>query len=391
MKADETPDFCDAFIEKFAVPLTQYSDDRLLAGLRVAVKDNFDIAGTVTGAGNPEWAASHEIAGSTADVVLALLAQGAEIVGKTHMDELAYSLMGQNARYGTPLNPAAPTRMPGGSSSGSASAVAAKLADIGVGSDTGGSVRLPAAFCGLFGWRPTHGLISPKGMLGLAPSFDVPGFFTRDIDVLKQLSAVFGVERSIAQSSPELRLPSDMWDLTLQSTQSALKACLPSGNDADLLDVEFRKDLFQTFRICQGWETAELFGPWIRQNDPAFGVGIRERFASAMQLTEADFAVANARRAQITEVLETVIPLGTIVIYPTTPGPAPLLTVSPLDLEQYRNSALTLLSVAGLAGLPQVTLPLAAVDDAPIGLSLISARGSDADLIEIASRIIPLQ
>ena len=159
------------FVARFQPPIT-LSEPAFskLDGLTVAVKDNFDVAGSVTGAGNPEWADDQAPAQKHASVVETLLDHGAALSGKAHMDELAYSLMGINARYGTPENPAAPSRVPGGSSSGSAAAVAAKLADIGLGSDTGGSVRLPSSFCGLFGWRPTHGLISADGLLPLAKS-----------------------------------------------------------------------------------------------------------------------------------------------------------------------------------------------------------------------------
>jgi amidase len=187
------PDFCDAFIQWFDHPLqaSPAINDQPLSGLSVAAKDNFDIRGLITGAGNPEFAEDQKPAAVNAGVVDTLLKNGASIIGKTHMDELAYSLMGLNARYGVPLNTAAPSRVPGGSSSGSASAVAADLADIGLGTDTGGSVRLPASFCGLYGWRSTHGLISSEGMVPLAASYDVSGFFTRDRNLMERIISVF--------------------------------------------------------------------------------------------------------------------------------------------------------------------------------------------------------
>ncbi|NTF46129.1 amidase [Agrobacterium rhizogenes] len=357
-----------------------------LVGLRVAVKDNFDIAGMVTGGGNPEWAATHDAAEETAAVVSALLDQGADIVGKTHMDELAYSLMGQNARYGTPINPAAPLRMPGGSSSGSATAVAANLADIGLGSDTGGSVRLPASFCGLVGWRPTHGLLPPRGMLGLAPTFDVPGFFTRDLQTMGLLVTLFC--GSDAKTELNVRVPSDIWNLVEQETKSALLPFIPSGDTSELLDEALHGTLLQTFRVCQGYEIAQLLGPWVQENKPAFGPGIRERFAAAFELTESDFMAAKLNRERICQALASALPAGTVLVYPTAPGPAPLLTVTQSELEQYRNAALTLLSIAGHAGLPQITLPVANIGGAPVGLSLVGARGSDVALLKFANTII---
>src|SRR5690606_37246293 len=159
-----------------------------LAGLRLAVKDLFDVAGMPTGAGNPRWLETHEAPDADAEAVARLRAAGASLVGKTITDELAWSLNGSNAHYGTPDNPAAPGRLPGGSSSGSASAVASGLADIGLGTDTGGSIRVPASYCGLFGLRPTHGRVPLEGAVPLAASFDTAGVFTRDAATLRKAS-----------------------------------------------------------------------------------------------------------------------------------------------------------------------------------------------------------
>ena len=150
-----------------------------LAGLTCAIKDLFDIAGYVTGGGNPDWHASHEAARRTAPVVQKLLDAGATIVGKTHTDELSRGIFGENAHYGTPINPKAPGRVPGGSSSGSAAAVAGQLVDFALGTDTGGSVRVPASFCGIYGLRPSHGRLPFEGVLPQAPSFDTIGWFAR--------------------------------------------------------------------------------------------------------------------------------------------------------------------------------------------------------------------
>ena len=146
-----------------------------LAGLTVAVKDMYDIAGARTGGGNPDWLAAHPPAASHAAVIRRLLERGATVIGKTVCDEFFFSVTGANAHYGTPVNPRTPGRLPGGSSSGSAAAAAAGACDFALGSDTGGSVRVPAAFCGLYGIRPTHGRIDMTGAMPMAPSFDVPG------------------------------------------------------------------------------------------------------------------------------------------------------------------------------------------------------------------------
>ena len=166
------------------------SETGSLAGLSLAVKDVFHIKGYRTGAGNPDWLRTHPAVETTAPVVQRLLDAGAHIVGKTHTDELAYSLNGENVHYGTPVNPNAAGRIPGGSSSGSAAAVAGGLVDFAIGTDCGGSVRLPASYCGIFGFRPTHGRIPLDGIVPLASSFDTVGWFTRNARLLEKVGRV---------------------------------------------------------------------------------------------------------------------------------------------------------------------------------------------------------
>jgi amidase len=161
-----------------------------LDGIQFAVKDLFDVAGFVTSGGNPDWARTHGPATGTAPVVAALLAAGAEMVGKTRTVELAYGLTGENPWHGTPRNPRVPARLPGGSSCGSAAAVAGGLVPLALGSDTGGSVRIPASYCGLYGIRPSQGAIGLAGTIPLAPSLDTPGWFTRSAELLERVGQV---------------------------------------------------------------------------------------------------------------------------------------------------------------------------------------------------------
>ena len=148
------------------------SDNGPLAGLTVAVKDCYDIAGERTGIGSPDWLAEQPRAAVSAAAVRSVLDAGATVVGKTICDEFMYSITGANAHYGTPLNPRAPDRLPGGSSSGSASAVAGGACDLALGTDTGGSIRVPASASGLYGLRTTHGRVDMAGVQAMAPSFD---------------------------------------------------------------------------------------------------------------------------------------------------------------------------------------------------------------------------
>ena len=384
-------DTCSAFVTRFDEPIRRSGSTeapRLLEGLTVAVKDNFDVAGHITGAGSPEYAAERQPAAAHAEEVEALLDQGAHLVGKTHMDELAFSLMGLNARYGVPVNPAAPDRVPGGSSSGSASAVAAGLADIGLGTDTGGSVRLPASFCGLYGWRASHGLLSPKGLVALARSYDVPGFFTRDAHTMDRVMQAFAPAPT-AGEAPRFWLPDDLWALADESVRAQLLARLPSLN-ADrrpLLPEGGAAACLQAFRMHQGHEIWQHFGAWIQQSRPQFGPGIRERFDMTSRIGAAEFDAAASYRAAFTHKMQRDLAGPVVLVYPTSPSPAPLLCTPQSELEPLRNKALSLLAVSGHAGLPQLSVPAGSVDGAPVGLSFTAASLQDRLLLQAARHL----
>ncbi|HEX6004321.1 MAG TPA: amidase family protein, partial [Burkholderiales bacterium] len=196
-----------------------------LAGLTFGVKDIYDIAGHRTGFGSPDWFATHAAAARTAPTVQRILNAGADMVGKTHTDELTYSLNGENPHYGTPVNVNAPGRIPGGSSSGSAAAVAAGLCDFALGSDTGGSVRAPASYCGIYGIRPTHGRVSLEGACPLAPSFDTAGWFARDATLLERVGQVL-LGEARAQAPGRLLLARDAFELAGDAITQALQAAV---------------------------------------------------------------------------------------------------------------------------------------------------------------------
>ncbi|MBE3639517.1 amidase [Mangrovicoccus algicola] len=372
----------DPFVTTF--PETAFPvGDGPLSGLRLAVKDNLSVAGHVPGSGHPGWAAAQPAATRTAPVAATLMAAGARLVGTTHMDELAYSLMGENAHYGTPLNPAAPDRVPGGSSSGSASAVAQDLADIALGTDTGGSVRLPASFCGLWGWRPTHGLLPDAGMQPLAASYDVPGLFARDAETLIAAARVLAPAAEIPV--PRYLAPRELWAEVPGATAAALRPHLPEADPAPIFSAEEVARLQPVFRVAQGADVAEVFGDWIRATDPQFGPGVRDRFDGALALSPEEIAAARAARDAIRAQVRAALGSDGILVIPTAPGAAPLLNTSGAEMDRYRNAAIRLLSVAGHAGLPQVTMPVAQIEGAPLGLSLVGPAGSDLALIALAA------
>lgn len=381
----------NAFVEEFDLaPM----GEGVLDGLRFAVKDLIDVAGRVTGSGNPTWAATHAPAARHAPSLTALLQAGGRCVGKTQTDELAYSLMGVNAHYGTPVNPAAPDRAPGGSSSGSASAVAAGSIDFAIGTDTGGSVRLPSSFCGIYGLRPTHGRVSLEGVTPLAESFDTLGWFAREPALLARVAEALGVEPQ-GPKPLSLSAPSDLWALAEPATAETLRPALAEveallgGADPAPLRGEGADyaDLRQLFGVAQAHEAWTAHGAWIDAEAPNFGPGIKERFAAAKAVTEEQAAEARLARDQVKSAVRNMLDPEQVIAIPTSPAPAPLLDAGPADLDAFRGRALALLCVAGLAGLPQISMPMGLVDGAPVGLSLIGAPGADRALIDLAEQL----
>jgi amidase len=364
--------------------------DGPLAGRTFGVKDLFDVAGLPTGDGSPEWLATHPVPATTATAVRRLLDAGAVCVGKTQMDELAWSLMGENAHYGTPVNAAAPGRIPGGSSSGSAAAAAAGLVDFSLGSDTGGSVRLPASFCGLYGMRPTHGRIPLDGAVPLAPSYDTVGWFARDASLFAAAGRVLLASGRPGSVPTRLLLATDLLAVADPDVARALRPaierletlCGPAspvavagGRAAEWRDA---------FRVIQSAEVWETHGEWVTRTKPDFGPGIRERFAAAAAIGPTELAAAKRRRSEIAAGLRAMLPAGTALLLPSSPGIAPLRGAPAAELEAFRARALSLLCPAGHAGLPQASLPLASLGGAPVGLSVIAGPGADEDLLALA-------
>lgn len=366
-----------------------------LQGLRFAAKDLFDIEGHVTGFGNPDWARTHEPATRTAPAVEACLEAGAELVGKTHTDELAYSVNGENAHYGTPVNINAEGRIPGGSSSGSAAATAAGLVDFALGSDTGGSVRVPASYCGIWGIRPTHGRASLQGAMPLAPSFDTLGWFTREPALLARLARVLLTGWRLPMPASRLIVPRDAWAIADPAIRNALRpaqdrlAAHFGGSSSVLVAPEGLDAWVFAFRHLQGREVWQCHGAWVEATRPQFGPGVKERFAFAATVTDGQVDAATKLRLRVRAHLGTLLTRGTVMILPTAPFIAPR-RGTPADLlDGMRNRILKLTCIAGLAGLPQITLPAARVNGCPVGLSLLGGPGEDERLLQLAVDLAP--
>jgi amidase len=371
-----------------------------LAGVTFAAKDLFDVAGHPTGGGNPDWARQHPVPTRHARAVQRLLDAGATLIGKTVTDEVSLGILGENPFDGTPLNPKAPERVPGGSSSGSASAVAQGLCDTALGTDTGGSVRVPASFCGLYGIRPTHGRLDLSGMMPQAPSSDTTGWFARDADTFARVSEVLLGEPIDSVGERERAIPAglpttlvvavDAFGFADAETSAALR---PMVRKLAALVREVREELLappglsvwaraqQTLQRYEAWLT---FRDWIDRHNPRMAFSVARNLAVSSTVSESERQWAALVRAEARARLAWLLPPGTILCLPTTPFPAPRKGLSLATLDPLRARITCLTAHGGLTGVPQVSLPGASVDGLPVGLSILGARGSDAALVAVA-------
>jgi amidase len=367
-----------------------------LAGLSFAVKDLYDIEGYVTGGGSPDWLRGHFPATGTATAVAKLLDAGADMIGKTVCDELFYSFSGANAHYGTPVNVRASARLPGGSSSGSAAAVAAGLCDFALGSDTGGSIRLPASFCGLYGLRPSHGRVDMTHTMAMAPSFDVGGWLADDAALYRSIGAVLLDGPADRTPVSRVLIAEDAFDHADPAIAEVLRAYLSRASKllpgtGSTTIAPFGWDTAgECFRTLQAGETWRTYGAWIETNRPALGPGIKQRYAWASTVGADDMARAASVREDIVAVLRTGIPPGTLVCLPTAAALPARLDASDEELEAFRAGTVPLVCLSGLSGLPQISIPAATLDGVPVGLSFMGWAGSDETLLDLAVTLAPI-
>ena len=366
-----------------------------LGGLMAAVKDMYDIQGERTGGGSPEWLATHAPAQAHATAVARLLEAGATIIGKTVCDEFFFSLSGANAHYGTPVNVRAAGRLPGGSSSGSAAAVAAGACSIALGSDTGGSMRVPASFCGVYGIRPTHGRVDMTGAMAMAPTFDVGGWFASAPGPLRKTGTVLLDGDAQSQAVARVLFARDCFHLADEPVGNALRdfvkhALAEFPNPGD---VTIAPEGFDSWRACfrdiQGREIWSIYGAWIEANEPKLGPGIRERMAYAATVTADMEAAARAIFAAARAHIRSIVPPGTVICLPTAPCIAPRTDATTQELDAFRTRALALTCIAGIGGLPQISIPAVTAAGCPAGLSFIGWPGADETLLDLAVTLAP--
>lgn len=379
MKQDEF----GAFVKDHLLVEPRHSG--ILDHLTFAAKDVFAVSGHRNSAGNPDWEKTHRPAARNARVIDQLLGSGATLRGMTVTDELMYSLKGDNIHYPPTINPRRPDAFSGGSSSGSAVAVAGGLADFAIGTDTGGSVRIPSSYCGLFGMRPSHGLISLDGVIPLAPSFDTVGWMAGSSSLLQRVGQCLLPSQEI-RSFERFYALQDAWDLVTSSTvgatlREAVFGYFPSGLRECTLPYANLEELAEVFRILQGQEAWQSHGRWIENNHPHFGSDIADRFQAASQMKRDDaWRHAAEVKHNFTQAMRRLLGQDGLIVLPTTFGPAPARTDSAESGDRVRTQTMKLTCIAGVAGLPQVTIPFAD-QGRPVGLSLISGPGTDRQLL----------
>ena len=364
-----------------------------LAGLSVVVKDMYDIAGTRTGGGSPEWLAAQAPATRHASAVQKLIDAGATITAKTICEELFYSMVGINAHYGMPANVRAPGRIPGGSSSGSAAACGAGACDIALGSDTAGSIRIPASFNGIYGIRTTHGRVDLTGAMAMAPTFDAAGWFAQSAGLLRIVGRVLLRGEAVKQPVTRLLVAKDAFKVVDEPVGEVCREflaraapSLPAGEEM-IAAAAGLDDWCEGFRIVQAREVWETFGEFVSRDKPTLGPGIKERVAFASSVTEEQAEAGRKAVAAGRAHVRAMLAPGTIMVMPTSPSIAPKPDLDARSMDSFRLRVMRFTSLAGLGGLPQVTIPAGTVTGCPVGFSLLGWAGGDEALLDLACEL----
>jgi len=381
------------------VPTTREIEGRAdgpLKGLTFVAKDLFDLAGHTSSFGHPTWRDTHGQTSTTSPVISGLLDAGADLVGLAKMDQLAYSLIGNVGEGLPPRNLNAPDLYCGGSSSGSAAAVAANMSDFALGTDTAGSIRVPAAACGLHSIRPSHGAIEPKGVTPLAPSLDVVGILTKDTSVLSLVLHVLAPGLPASPRVRSIQFASDLFDVLdtdSEQTARALAERLAEESGVALEETSFAEftspDVGNLFARIQSREIWDSHGPWVTAHGRALADDVRTRLKRCEGLAQdpesvktADLDARQAYRAEI----EGAVLQGTVVVLPVVPERGPKISWDDQKLVDFRAACFRLSAPSSLSGAPQAVLsvPGNAANNS-IGIGLLTAAGGDHLLLDLMS------
>ena len=363
-----------------------------LQGVTFAVKELFDLEGEPRGCGNPHWRQRQSPSRSNATAVQQLLDAGARCKGSTTMDEFAFGLSGENPWSGCPPNSANPGCITGGSSSGSASAVASGEVDLALGTDTGGSIRVPASWCGLLGWRPTHGAVSVQGMQPLAPSLDTTGLFSRTPDVMLAAAEVLLASTTTCQSQ-EASAPTrlywipELWTDLERSVHSALSKsseelsqtlhCEIEALPLATFGLDDPQQLQALFQAIQWEEIATTFAAL--PDDLTLGPVLERNLAMVRNRSREIPELVNQQRQHVRDRLAAALGHQGVLAQPITPCTAPAIGSFSLDrgAGSLVGQLIRLNALAGISGAPEVSVPTRGVENKPLGLGLIAAPGRD--------------
>lgn len=416
-KAKFKEDF-GAFVQRFQIlPFPQPpppAAKQTLAGLTFAINDIFELEDYVTGFGNPDWARTHEAAEKTAVTVTALLKNGAVCVGKTVMGELGFGVSGENIHYGTPINPEMPAHVPGGSSSGSAVAVAAGLVDFALGTDTIGCIRIPAAFCGLLSYRPSHGAVSTIGILPNSQSLDTVGWLARDPSILLRVGhTLLKLNTVEPRRARRLIFADDLFQLSKVPKQKAevvinkaienLSGYQPQqhinfGQHISLNVPSLKGFLDQSTNMQNGISNLKALSSamvslqrhefktnhedWVKSVEPKLALDVSDNLLTAINTTHENIKALCDIRKELRACMQILLKDDGILVIPTVADPPSKLNSKKRDTVESHNRALILSSIASMSGCCQVTIPLGKNDGCPISVSFITFHGGDKFLLD---------
>ena len=362
-----------------------------LKNLKFVLKDMCDVKNIKTSCGNPDFYKACEPAKKHAEFLSNILSEGAILEGITICDEFFYSVIGENSHYGTPKNLNAPNCVPGGSSSGSAAALTTDLFDFSIGSDTGGSVRVPASFCGLLGIRPTHGRINANGVYPMAPSFDTIGWFSNNIKTFQKIGEVL-LDKNENENITfnQFVIAEDLLELVdtdiKNQFNSYYKELHPNIKHIRLSKFS-KSEIADNFRILQAGEIKEHVIPWIEKNKPKISLEINSRIEMASEILPLEIDAAKTFRQEIISEINNSLPEGDIAIFPTTPFSAPKCGQSDQDLGSDRKKIMEMTSIAGMTSRPQISIPKFKGKTGPVGISILGWQYSDEVLLNKLTEI----
>lgn len=390
------------------------SDRPPLLGIPVAVKAVIDVEGLPTTAGAARW---RRFPTKDAVVVERLRAAGAVVLGAAHTNEFAYGIDGRNPHWGDCRNPRDPTRLSGGSSSGPAAATAAGMALAGLGTDTSGSIRVPASFCGLVGLRPTPGALSVEGIVPLAPSYDVPGVMARnvaDVEVLFEALASPGQPRSgggraidekasRSSDSPlgnlRVGVVEELVELTepyvVEGISEAMRRLESAGAVVEPVRLQALHESGEIHRVIQQSEAAHVHEPWFEAQRPHYSEPVRARLEAGRSLLATVYLAAIEARRRIADEAADKLSGLDVLVAPTAPLTAPLMEEEDVTVRgvrrPLRSALLGCVVPATQLGGPIASVPVGTHRGLPYGIQVVGRPFDEEMILRVAGECeVPL-